>query len=47
VQQIIIAHLHEDSFISRDDALNQIVRLVDTAELPTDIGTTRVGTWKP
>jgi hypothetical protein len=46
IREIVLAYLHPDSGISRGDALDRIVRVVDTPEPPTDVaGTAIVGSW--
>jgi hypothetical protein len=46
IRQIVLAYLHPDSDICRDEAFDRIVRVVDTADPPTDFaGTAVVGTW--
>lgn len=47
VEQIILAYLHPDSYISRDQVLDRIVRLVELADEPTQIGGVRFGTPIP
>jgi hypothetical protein len=45
IRQIILAYIHPDSPMSRDEALDRIVRIVDTDDSPTQVGGAIVGTW--
>jgi len=47
IRQIILAHVHPDSGLSRDEALNRILRIVDTAAPPAVLGSAQFGTWQP
>ena len=46
-RQIIPAYIHPDSGMSRDEALDRILRIVDTDDAPTMNGGARIGTWLP
>ena len=47
IRQIVLAYIHPDSGISRDEALNRIVRIIDTSDSPAEFGAVVIGTWKP
>jgi hypothetical protein len=45
IRQIIFAYIHPESRMSRDEALDRIVRIVDINDGPTEVGGAVVGTW--
>jgi len=47
IRQLVLAYIRPDSGITRDQALDLIVRVVEMDEPPARFGAVVVGTWIP